>query len=390
MQAVLRAPLNKSLDFMGGKHCFPNTDMSDKHNLDDLVALRHQKRAELRKLGQDIAASARECIVLFVDLSDSTRIKSELPAEEWLGYVYGFVQTVAEHALSEGGVVVKRIGDEVMLTFADAAAGERFIDRLIADEDMQSYRFKVAADGGEAFYFQFAKGLSPDPYGPVIDRCARIASTAAAGTVLCSSAYRDRLSSPKHYTELGMFSLKGLATPERLYVRPVVPAAGSNYLNPLLAVLNAKSAQFTGYRSQSRHVTAREIQQLKDGYNAPRPFLARELFNVPRLPLTSTEIVNAIRESKDPDKESRYIGYVVEWNGKFEEFRRNTDDLTVNVCMSSDLRDYARLRMTHESLEIVRDLRPDDRVCFRGIITEISLGFTLNYVELLQIERAAG
>ncbi|MHB8524339.1 MAG: adenylate/guanylate cyclase domain-containing protein [Limisphaerales bacterium] len=104
-------------------------------SIDDLIRAREQKQSELREIGKDIQRSARDVVVAFVDLVDSTAIKveHEQEAEQWLGLIYTFLTTIDRLALANGGTVVKRIGDELMLSFADVAASESFLDAVEDD-----------------------------------------------------------------------------------------------------------------------------------------------------------------------------------------------------------------------------------------------------------------
>ena len=170
-------------------------DETKKH-IDDLVTTRNQKQAELLVIGRQIASSATPIVVAFADLAESTQIKQDREPEEWLGYIFEFIKRVDQRARDADGTVVKRIGDELMVTFKDVQASERFVDSLITDTVLQTYRYKIAIDYGSAYHFRFGEHLADDPYGPVVDRCARIAKYAAAGTVLCTGEYRNQLGNP--------------------------------------------------------------------------------------------------------------------------------------------------------------------------------------------------
>ena len=153
-------------------------DEAKKH-IDKLVATQNRKRAELAAIGKKIAQSATPIVVTFVDLAESTQMKQDREPEEWLGYVFEFLQLVDQRAKDADGTVVKRIGDELMVTFRDVQASERCVDSLIADTVLQMYRYKIAVDCGSAYHFRFIEHLPDDPYGLVVDRCARIAKYAA-------------------------------------------------------------------------------------------------------------------------------------------------------------------------------------------------------------------
>jgi class 3 adenylate cyclase len=111
--------------------------------------------------------------------------------------------------------VVKRIGDELMVTFKDLAGAECFVDSPVTDTVLQTYQYKIAVDFGSAYHFRFVEHLADDPYGPVVDRCARIAKYAGPSTVICSRAYRNRVANPAAYVSMGNFALRSWAVDSR-------------------------------------------------------------------------------------------------------------------------------------------------------------------------------
>lgn len=86
-----------------------------KKHIDDLVTTRNQKQAELLVIGREIASSSTPIVISFVDLAESTQMKQDREPEEWLGYVFEFIQHVDQRARDADGSVVKRIGDELMV-----------------------------------------------------------------------------------------------------------------------------------------------------------------------------------------------------------------------------------------------------------------------------------
>lgn len=89
------------------------------------------------------------------------------------------------------------------------------------------------------------------------------------------------------------------------------------------------------------------------------------------------------RKSKDPDADSQYIGYLVEWEGEFESFQRSDNKITVNLKIvgSTSAIFRCRLCVVPDMLEIVRRMKEGDIVKFRGIIANIFLSFGINYVQ---------
>jgi class 3 adenylate cyclase len=101
--------------------------MDEKH-IDELVAKQKQKLNELREIGQEITSSATPIVVAFVDLAKSTQMKHDTVPEEWLGYIFDFTKRVGQKAKEADGSMIKRIGDELMVTFKEGLAAERFVD----------------------------------------------------------------------------------------------------------------------------------------------------------------------------------------------------------------------------------------------------------------------
>jgi class 3 adenylate cyclase len=76
--------------------------------------------------------------VAFVDLAESTQMKQDREPPEWLGSIFEFIKRVDQRARDADGTVVKRIGDELMITFKDVQASERFVGSLITDTALQT------------------------------------------------------------------------------------------------------------------------------------------------------------------------------------------------------------------------------------------------------------
>ena len=75
--------------------------------------------------------------------------------------------------------------------------GVRAFCRLIDQRQvLQTYGFKIAVRLWERISFPLQRTLPDDPYGPVVDRCARIAKLAGTGTVICTFEYRNQLDDP--------------------------------------------------------------------------------------------------------------------------------------------------------------------------------------------------
>jgi class 3 adenylate cyclase len=98
-------------------------------HIDDIVNAQIQKCTQLRAIGQKIASSSTHIIVAFIRLAESAQLKQYRLPEEWPGYVFEFVKEVDGLARSADEPVVTRIGDELMLTFTNTRASEKFVAR---------------------------------------------------------------------------------------------------------------------------------------------------------------------------------------------------------------------------------------------------------------------
>jgi len=307
-------------------------------------------------------------------------MKQDRAPEEWLGYVFEFIRRVDQLARGADGTVVKRIGDELMVTFKEVQASERFVDSLITDTALQMYRYKIAVDFGSAFHFRFVDHLPDDPYGRVVDRCARIAKYAGAGTVICTAEYRNQLGNPASYVSMGSFALRGFHKPEELFARWLVEVDSEEYLKPLVSAVNEEGQRVQGYRFVGRKLTTQFVREFSEG--RVRPFLARELLNVPKLPYSPSEFYQVTGGLTE--KEHEFFGYFVEWEGTFERFTRDRVYITVGLRIGTPSTYHdLHLRLPLSYLELVKVLKKGQRLRARGIIDEISLGsIFLNYVDL--------
>lgn len=354
-------------------------------SIDNLVSTHLEKQLELATLGKEISQSATPVVVAFVDLSESTQIKQDHQADIWLGYVFGFIQFIDQKCRTSNGTTVKRIGDELMLTFSDVASCETFLQSLIDDADSHQYTFKIALDAGNAYHFKFSENLADDPYGSVIDRCARIAKLAGARTALCSSSYQKQVADQSSYISVGAFSLRGIREAENLYVRPLVSMDAGSYLNPLLSAANESSKKLDGYRTIGRQLTNEYVRDF--GSSSARPFLTRELLNIPKLPYSAAEFSELLCSANNSsEKEKEFCGYLVEWDCEYDKFDRNNFDLSIYVILigvTGYKYNTAFLKLPLNYSEIILSFKKGQKLHLRGVIENIFIGtISLNYVEL--------
>lgn len=188
----------------------------------EVVAAASRVDSELERLRSRVRLA-----VMFVDLVGSTEYKAKNPREEiWLPRLAKFLLGVTRIVEAEGRVV-KYIGDEVMAVFngeGAVLAAEHAAEKILQFCEKlpnEALQVKIAIDFGEVSLLDFSapsrgrsrgakrSGISGDPNGLVVDRCARIASKGVAGVVLCSADFRAASSAHSRWVSVGAFRPKG-------------------------------------------------------------------------------------------------------------------------------------------------------------------------------------
>ncbi len=201
---------------------------------------------------------------LFTDIDGSTKL--------WEQYPEAMKAALAKHDLilkeaiaSNHGQIVKTTGDGVFAVFTTA------LDGINAAVTMQRELLQVS----EALHLGVRMGLHTaeaelrdgDYFGTSINRAARIMSVGHAGQVLLSETTAQVVSEhlPKEYAllELGGYTLKGLARPERI-TQLVVPGLQKDFpqLNSISIATNNLPIQLTSFIGREKEIA--EITALLD------------------------------------------------------------------------------------------------------------------------------
>jgi class 3 adenylate cyclase len=151
----------------------------------------------------------------FIDLVGFTPLSQQLPATELGDVVDEFEAAAYDIVASNGGRVVKLIGDEVMFVALDAASASEIALTLLE-------RFGRAASvtprGGLAVGEILTRG--GDYYGPVVNVASRIADLAVPSEILVPDEFRERAeksSAPFAFDAAGRRLLKGFDEPVELF-----------------------------------------------------------------------------------------------------------------------------------------------------------------------------
>lgn len=172
--------------------------------------------------------------VLFIDLASYTPLTEAMGDEAAVEVVSRFAGIVRELARHHGGQVVKQIGDEFMLVFAEATAAVRFgiaaRDRAHAEPNFPGVR--IGVHRGPVLHHE------DDYYGATVNLAARIASESNRWEILITSAVRDELAAgaagEAEVRPVGKRSLKGITGEVQMFevepgshsTRPLDPVCG--------------------------------------------------------------------------------------------------------------------------------------------------------------------
>lgn len=192
--------------------------------LDNLESI-NSKVEEIKKEQSVVIKQIRDgfidCVVVFIDLVDSTKFKIENQnePEKWILRVYQFSEIVKEYIENSNGRVVKYIGDEVMGVFDQTTQIDDALSLILRIQNIESNlseitgfqtKVKIALDFGQVYLLKYEGHNEPDPQGTPIDRCARIGKYCAPSTILSSYEFVSKCSFTKHWTKVGITEMKGL------------------------------------------------------------------------------------------------------------------------------------------------------------------------------------
>jgi class 3 adenylate cyclase len=170
----------------------------------------HLARAAQRGwvVDEESSATLAEVAVGFADLAGFTALAAKVSPTELAGIVDAFDEQVGDLVLTNGGRVVKLIGDEVMFVADDVADGLAIAAALAGGlpgaEDLPAVRVGLAC--GEVL------NRDGDYYGSVVNLAARLVGVAQPGEVLVSDA--AAAAAPAERVEpLDPVEVKGFAEP---------------------------------------------------------------------------------------------------------------------------------------------------------------------------------
>ena len=164
--------------------------------------------------GEDITAAAGSSglvTLMFTDVEDSTRLSHERGEADWIRMVQGHFDNVARIVESDGGTVVKTLGDGTMAAFPTTSGAADAAIAIQRTEGEDGFRIRIGIHTGEAV------ALGSDYAGIAVAKAARVASAASGGEILLSATAKELLTRFDYSTgEDRVAELKGIPGTHRL------------------------------------------------------------------------------------------------------------------------------------------------------------------------------
>ena len=158
------------------------------------------------------------CGIGFADLTGFTSLSQELSATELSNLLVEFASAVSDVVLSDGGRIVKFIGDEVMWVSPTPEKLAKVAFDLVDHQEARKAGLQVRAGLG----YGSVLAIAGDYFGTPVNLAARLVGAAAPGQILVSTDVRDELAEwPADHQEPLM--LKGFDAPVTAYDLHVSP-----------------------------------------------------------------------------------------------------------------------------------------------------------------------
>jgi adenylate cyclase len=174
----------------------------------------HHAESAARRSQTAGSLETSDLTVAFLDLVGSTALAEGLSADELGAVVSDFEQQATQLVSAAGGRVVKMIGDEVMLVTTDAAAACAVALELA--DWVERHPVLGRLHGGLAAG-DLVRGYG-DYYGPIVNTAARVTKIAEPGSILVTTAVRNRVSNNDvSFETIGEHELRGIDSAVELF-----------------------------------------------------------------------------------------------------------------------------------------------------------------------------
>jgi class 3 adenylate cyclase len=127
--------------------------------------------------------------LVFTDIVDSTMLAETVGDATWAEMISTHESTIRQVTATQGGTVVKLLGDGSMLAFESARAAVRAAVDIQRASDHAAFGVRIGVHTGEVIR------TADDLYGLTVNKAARVAAAADSGMIMISSTTRDLVGS---------------------------------------------------------------------------------------------------------------------------------------------------------------------------------------------------
>ena len=158
------------------------------------------------------AGSEGTMSIVFTDIVDSTPLTESFGDGAWTEVISEHESTIRDITTTQGGTVVKLLGDGSMLAFASARAALRAAVEIQKSSVQTPFAVRIGIHTGEVIHTEH------DLFGLTVNKAARVASVAGAGEIMISSTTRDLVGSIEgiRMAEPEVVALKGLSNTHQI------------------------------------------------------------------------------------------------------------------------------------------------------------------------------
>ena len=155
----------------------------------------------------DASSTEGTMTLVFTDIVDSTPFAEKVGDLVWANTVAAHEDVIRAATESEGGTVVKFLGDGSMLAFESARGAVRSAIRIQNESEAAPFAVRIGIHSGEVMRTE------NDLLGLTVNKAARVASAAAEGEIMISSTTCDLVGSMEGATtgEPRAVTLKGIS-----------------------------------------------------------------------------------------------------------------------------------------------------------------------------------
>lgn len=157
--------------------------------------------------------------LVFTDVVGSTQLTESLGDSLWAELIRNHETTIRRVTTSEGGTIVKFLGDGSMLAFDSARAAVRTAIRIQEEAREADLQVRIGVHTGEVMR------ATDDLFGLTVNKAARVAAAAQAGSILITSTTKDMIGSMGGvaFGEPQSVALKGLSGTHQVF--PLEPTS---------------------------------------------------------------------------------------------------------------------------------------------------------------------